>query len=252
MKKLIISLIALAACLCATAATREVYVDAAKTDVRFEISLADASTDTLNIYVVNDGDAITASSYTPVLMVSPDKDFYSSKTITEAGTGTGTYATFAVTNFAHSSWDGYYCYLAFRSGGAGAYTYTYPMHGRLNISASPVSVGGDAAVIGTFNAAASIKAGVSVANGAVLTPAYGVYILDGTGQADDYTNTITLANATSGKALTLVVAAASSNLIAIADSGNCELSSAWLGDNNDVINLIGVGTNWVERSASDN
>jgi hypothetical protein len=92
----------------------------------------------------------------------------------------------------------------------------------------------------------------SLTNGATLTASSSVYVISGTGGANDTTNTITIANATDGQLLTLIVDSASSNLITIADSGNVSLSGAWLGDNNDVISLIGVSTNWVESSASDN
>ena len=92
----------------------------------------------------------------------------------------------------------------------------------------------------------------SLTNGATLTATSDVYVISGIGGANDTTNTVTLANATNGQRLTLVVAAASTNLITIADSGNAALSSAWLGDANDVISLIGVSTNWVQTSESDN
>jgi len=92
----------------------------------------------------------------------------------------------------------------------------------------------------------------SLTNGATLTASSSVYVISGTGGENDTTNTITIANATDGQLLTLIVDSASSNLITIADSGNVSLSGAWLGDNNDVISLIGVSTNWVESSASDN
>ena len=92
----------------------------------------------------------------------------------------------------------------------------------------------------------------SLTNGAVLTASSSAYVISGIGGADDTTNTITVANAVDGQLLTLIVAPASTNLITIADSGNMSLSGAWLGDNNDVISLIGVSTNWVEASASDN
>ena len=92
----------------------------------------------------------------------------------------------------------------------------------------------------------------SLTNGATLTATSDVYIISGIGGANDTTNTVTLANAVNGQRLTLVVAAASTNLITIADSGNAALSSAWLGDANDVISLIGVSTNWVQTSESDN
>jgi hypothetical protein len=92
----------------------------------------------------------------------------------------------------------------------------------------------------------------SLTNGAVLSATDSVYVISGINGANDTTNTITIANAVDGQLLTLIVSASSSNLITIADSGIMSLSGAWLGDNNDVISLIGVSTNWVEASASDN
>ena len=92
----------------------------------------------------------------------------------------------------------------------------------------------------------------SLTNGAVLTPTAAVHVLTGTGGANDTTNTVTIADATDGQLLTLIVSATSTNLIGLADSGNLSLSSAWVGDNNDAITLRGVSTNWVEVSASDN
>jgi len=92
----------------------------------------------------------------------------------------------------------------------------------------------------------------SLTNGAALTASSSVYVINGIGGANDTTNTITLANATDGQLLTLIVDSASSNLFTIADSGIMSLPGAWVGDNNDVISLIGVSTNWVEASASDN
>lgn len=92
----------------------------------------------------------------------------------------------------------------------------------------------------------------SVTNGATLTATSNVYVVTGIGGANDTTNTISLANATDGQVLTLIVDGASTNLISIADSGNAKLSGAWLGDNNDSISLIGVSTNWIQTSESDN
>ena len=92
----------------------------------------------------------------------------------------------------------------------------------------------------------------SVTNGATLTPTAAVMVVSGIGGANDTTNTITLASATTGQSLTIVVASTSSNLVSIADSGNAALSGAWVGDNNDVITLVGVGTSWVQTGESNN
>lgn len=92
----------------------------------------------------------------------------------------------------------------------------------------------------------------SLTNGATLTATSDVYVITGIGGANDTTNTITLANATNGQRLTLIVSATSTNLITIADSGNAALSGAWVGDNNDVIELIGVSTTWVQTGEENN
>ena len=97
---------------------------------------------------------------------------------------------------------------------------------------------------------------LSATNGQAVALAAPVYILTGTGGADDTTNTITIANVSAamvGAKITLVMDAASSNLITIADSAPCYLSAAWLGDNNDTIEMYVVATNvLVETSRSDN
>lgn len=110
----------------------------------------------------------------------------------------------------------------------------------------------ETAITANTTALAPAPVALSVTNGATISPTATVYLVSGIGGANDTTNTVTLANATDGQVLTLIVSAASTNLITIADSGNAALSGAWLGDNNDVISLIGVSTNWVEVSASDN
>ena len=123
------------------------------------------------------------------------------------------------------------------------------------VTANGVGVSGSFAIVSDLTVGGIITdtpTSLDVTNSAVLTATNSVYILNGTGGANDTTNTITVANATNGQLLTLIVAPASSNLITIADSGNMSLSGAWLGDNNDVITLRGVSTNWVEASASDN
>ena len=93
---------------------------------------------------------------------------------------------------------------------------------------------------------------VSVTNGQAVTLSTGNYVVTGIGGGDNTTNTITLANAKAGQLVVLVVEGSSSNLISIADSGNTLLTGAWIGDNNDTITLLGVGTNWVETSTTDN
>ena len=97
---------------------------------------------------------------------------------------------------------------------------------------------------------------LSVTNGQSVALAAPVYVITGTGGANDTTNTITISNVSAamvGTKITLIVAAASSNLVTIADSAPCYLSAAWVGDNNDTIEMYVVATNvLVETSKSDN
>jgi len=97
---------------------------------------------------------------------------------------------------------------------------------------------------------------LSVTNAQIVTLTKSVYNLTGIGGADDTTNTVVLANvapAMVGAKITLIVNSASSNLITIADSAPGYLSAAFLGDNNDTIELYVVATNrLVETSKSNN
>ena len=91
-------------------------------------------------------------------------------------------------------------------------------------------------------------------DGVTNTLVPGVYLVSGTGGANDTTNTVVLANPTTvGDSVTIVIAAASTNLITIADSGNVAASSAILLDFNDSVTLVAATTSlWVETAASDN
>lgn len=117
-----------------------------------------------------------------------------------------------------------------------------------------LTVSGTASIPAVTTTGINVKTAgtASLTNGATLTPTSSVMILTGIGGANDTTNTVTLANASAGQELTLIVSGTSTNLITIADSGNALLSSAWVGDNNDSITLYGVSTNWVQLSESDN
>lgn len=101
-------------------------------------------------------------------------------------------------------------------------------------------------IVATANAASATD-GQAVALSGTLT------VLTGIGGANDTTNTITLAvPGTVGKVAVIAVSSTSSNLIAIADSGNVNLSAAWLGDNDDTITLIATATNkWTEIARSN-
>lgn len=109
-----------------------------------------------------------------------------------------------------------------------------------NISSSALTYGG----LGTQSAT----------NGAALTLSDNFTVVTGIGGANDTTNTVTLPSvAQAGAIYVIAVGASSTNLIAIADSGNAKLASAWVGDNNDTLTLIGdAGDNFIEVSRSDN
>lgn len=251
MKRFALAFAAIALCVCAQAATRHVYVDYANEDT-FTVSLANQSTDTIVFHVLNDGALLSTSGYTPLLYLSPDKVFGSSQLTVSTGTLSGANATFAATNSVITSGkDGWYMQLVYRSGSgspSSPYVYHYPINGKLKVDGTPVTRSGDPVVMDSFGYAGTL----SVTNGQTVAPTLPLYVVTGYGGADDTTNTITLANAVDGQSLTLIVDGASSNLITIADSGIAMLSGAWLGDNNDSITLVGVGTNWVETAESNN
>jgi len=95
---------------------------------------------------------------------------------------------------------------------------------------------------------------LDVTNTQSVTVVQGCYVLSGIGQANNYTNTITLAapNA-AGDLVYLLVATASSNLIAIADSGTVAASAALELDGNDTAVFMAVdGSTWTLLSTSDN
>ncbi len=104
---------------------------------------------------------------------------------------------------------------------------------------------------GTFTITASA---LNVTNTQAITVAAGAYVLNGIGQADNFTNTVTLAApAAAGELVYLMVATASSNLVTIADSGTVAASGAILLDGNDSAVLMAVDTStWVLLSESDN
>ena len=97
---------------------------------------------------------------------------------------------------------------------------------------------------------------LSVTNGQSVALAAPVYVITGTGGADNTTNTVTISNVSAamvGTKITLIVDSASSNLVTIADSAPCYLSAAWVADNNDTLEMYVVATNrLVETSKSDN
>ena len=120
---------------------------------------------------------------------------------------------------------------------------------------TPVTIENPGTISGNITYAGTVALTMTdqtVTNGYELTVAERCYVLTGSGEQDNGTNTITLANASDGVLVTLVVAGDSTNLVSIADSGIAKLSGAWLGDNNDSITLLGDGTNWVEVGQTDN
>ena len=101
----------------------------------------------------------------------------------------------------------------------------------------------------TVTAATGVWASQNVTNAQVVTIG-GFNVLNGVGQANGSTNTITLANAVDGRIAVLTFGG--SNLVAIADSGTAKLSQAFQSTADDTLVLIGVGTNWLEVSRSVN
>jgi hypothetical protein len=103
----------------------------------------------------------------------------------------------------------------------------------------------------TFTLSASA---LNVTNGQAITVSAGAYVLNGIGGADNSTNTVTLvAPAAAGELVYLMVATASSNLVAIADSGTVAASGGIELDGNDTAVLMGVDTStWCLISESDN
>ena len=101
--------------------------------------------------------------------------------------------------------------------------------------------------------AVAVPTSTSLTNGGTLTATASLHILTGIGQADNFTNIVSIANPTvAGQSLQLIVSATSTNLIGLADSGNLKLTGAAVLDNNDTITLRAVGTNWLETSKTDN
>ena len=96
---------------------------------------------------------------------------------------------------------------------------------------------------------------ISVTNGQILTITDSRIILTGTGQANNYTNTITLLKPATAQLYSRVlvsVAGASTNLIAIADGSAASLTTAWEGDAYDSLELEALSTSyWVELGRND-
>jgi len=116
----------------------------------------------------------------------------------------------------------------------------------------------NAAVAGNFDAIESGEGAgataLSVTNGQAITVSAGVYIVSGIGSANDATNTVTLVAPTAaGQKVTLIVATASTNLIAIADGTTVAASGGILLDFNDTAVLQAVdASTWCLLSEMDN
>ena len=94
---------------------------------------------------------------------------------------------------------------------------------------------------------------LNVTNGQEITVSDGVYILNGINSPPGGTNTITIAAATLGSKVTLCVNAASTNLIALADSGTLKLTGAFEMGAFDTLTLYAMGTtNLVELARANN
>jgi hypothetical protein len=105
----------------------------------------------------------------------------------------------------------------------------------------------------TSGAVVETPTALTVTNGQAITVAAGTYLLSGGGGANDTTNTVTVANGTAGQKVTFIAAAATTNLIQFADSGNLALSGAALLDANDVLVLQApTASAWVEVAQTDN
>jgi len=109
----------------------------------------------------------------------------------------------------------------------------------------------------TGDVSGDISMSVTTANwtdGSTNTVAPGVHLIKGTGGANDTTNTVVLANpAAAGDLVTIIMAAGTTNLITIADSGNVAATGAILLDANDSVTLTAATTAlWVETSSTDN
>lgn len=125
------------------------------------------------------------------------------------------------------------------------------------LQATDLTVADDATITDDVTVGGLIAVTPTAANwtdGSTNSLVEGVYLISGTGGANDTTNTVVLANpAVAGAEVTIIMAAGTTNLITIADSGNVAASGAILLDANDVVVLQAATTSlWVEKGGSDN
>lgn len=97
-------------------------------------------------------------------------------------------------------------------------------------------------------------AAYSADNGTTLTITGGFAQVTPSGQANGYTNAVTLGNpVTVGRWVVIAVASDATNKLGIADSGNAKLSAAFTGDADDTLTLVSTASNvWKEVSRSSN
>ena len=125
-------------------------------------------------------------------------------------------------------------------------------YGKINIPKSHEAIDANFAKLESGVGAGATA--LSVTNAQAVTVAAGVYVVSGIGGANNTTNTITLAAPTvAGQKVTLLAATATSNLIAIADSGTVAASGGIELDGNDTAVLQAVDTStWCLLSESNN
>lgn len=102
-------------------------------------------------------------------------------------------------------------------------------------------------------APASVATDFATTNGEVVAVSAPLVVVTPSGQANGFTNTVTVANPPAAGFRVTIAVATSSNLLAIADSGNVSLASAFEGNTGDTLTLIGVSTSaWLEVGRSAN
>lgn len=108
----------------------------------------------------------------------------------------------------------------------------------------------------TTDKVADYQATLDVENGDVITFTNPKFVVTPLGQANGYTNTVTIAAPGStrvGDTALLVIDSSATNLLYIADNGTVALSSAFTGGVDDTLSLYAISaTKWVETARSNN
>jgi hypothetical protein len=137
-----------------------------------------------------------------------------------------------------------------------ALTASEALVGTMSVTAAVVqnlSVPGSLIVGGYTISPYSVTTDAATTNGEVVAISAPLVIVTPSGQADGFTNTVTLANPPAPGFAVVVAVATSSNLLTVADSGNVSLASAFLGGSGDTLSLVAVSTSaWVEVARSNN